>query len=129
MQDGVNDFQRGASGLGLNVDGNAAPVVRDGDGIAFVDLHKDVGTESGEGLIDAVVHDFINKMVQSAGGRGADIHSGAFADGFKPLKDLDFGSVVSGRGLVEFHGRFPFSEPLVFDASLYHRIPKNESEN
>ena len=43
MQDRIDDLERGAAGLGLNVHGDAAAVIGDGDGVAGVDRHGDVG--------------------------------------------------------------------------------------
>ena len=72
MQDRIDDLERGAAGLGLNVHGDAAAVIGDGDGVAGVDRHGDVGAVAREGLVD-----------------GADIHARTFPDGLQPLKDLD----------------------------------------
>ena len=89
MQDRIDDLERGAAGLGLNVHGDAAAVIGDGDGVAGVDRHGDVGAVAREGLVDGVVHDLIDEMVQAAGGCRADIHARTFPDGLQPLKDLD----------------------------------------
>ena len=89
MQDRIDDLERGAAGLGLNVHGDAAAVIGDGDGVAGVDRHGNVGAVAREGLVDGVVHDLIDEMVQAAGGRRADIHARTFPDGLQPLKDLD----------------------------------------
>ena len=65
MQDGIDDLERGLAGLGLNVDGDAAAVVGDGDGVALVDSHNDVLTVACQRLVDRVVDDLIDQMVQS----------------------------------------------------------------
>ena len=65
VQDGIDDLQRGLAGLGLNVDGDAAAIVGDGDGVALVDGHNDVLAVSGQRLVDRVVDDLIDQMVQT----------------------------------------------------------------
>ena len=107
MEDGVNDLQSGLAGLGLDVHGDAAAVVHHGDGIALVDLDDDVGAVARQGLVDGVVHDLIHQMVETGGGRGADIHAGTFPNGLQALQDLDFRGVilvfgVHSRGVQNF---------------------------
>ena len=94
MQDRIDDLERGAAGLGLNVHGDAAAVIGDGDGVAGIDRHGDVGAVARKRLVDGVVHDLIDQMVQAAGGRRADIHARTFPDGLQPLQDLDLRGVV-----------------------------------
>ena len=49
----------------------------------------DRGAITGKRLVDGVVDDFINKVVESALGGRADIHTRAHADGFQALKNLN----------------------------------------
>ena len=65
VQDGIDDLERGLAGLGLNVDGDTAAVVGDGDGVALVDSHNDVLAVACQRLVDRVVDDLIDQMVQS----------------------------------------------------------------
>ena len=65
VQDGIDDLKCGLAGLGLNVDGDAAAIVGDGDGVALVDGHNDVLAVSGQRLVDRVVDDLIDQMVQT----------------------------------------------------------------
>ena len=89
VQNGVNDLERGPAGLRLNVDGNAAAVVGHGDGIAGVDRYGDVLAVARKRLVDGVIDDFVDQMVQAAGGGGADIHTGALPHRLQALENLD----------------------------------------
>ena len=51
--------------------------------------HVDIGAETGQRLVDGVVHDLIYQMVQTAAGGGADIHTGALADSLQAFQNLD----------------------------------------
>ena len=46
-------------------------------------------TEAGQRFINGVVHDLIDKMVQSPYICGTDIHAGAFANRLKPFQHLN----------------------------------------
>ena len=94
VEHGVHHLQGGLAGLGLDVHGDAPAVVRDGDGVARVDLHQNVGAEARQGLVDGVVHDLVDQMVEARGGGGADIHAGPLAHGLQPLQHLDLRGVV-----------------------------------
>jgi hypothetical protein len=50
---------------------------------------------AGESFIDRVVDDFIDQVVETAFSGGADIHSGALANGVEALKDGDRAGVVT----------------------------------
>ena len=78
------------------VDGNAAAVVDDGDGVVDVNGDFDLVGKSGEGFVHGVVDDFIDEMVQSHLAGRTDVHGGTFADGFHAAEHLDgVGSVVA----------------------------------
>ena len=113
VEHGEHHLQRGPACLGLDVHGDAAAVVGDGDGVAGVDGHGDVRAVARQRLVDGVVHDLIDQMVQSAGAGRADIHTGPLADGLQPLQHLNFRCVV----LRVHHGSFHFCHVL-FSFSL-----------
>ena len=94
MQHGKDHLQRGTARLLLDIHGNAAAVIGNGDGVAGVDGHGDVGTVAGQRLVNGVVHDLIHQMVQAAGAGGADIHTGPLAHGLQTLQNLNFRGVV-----------------------------------
>ena len=94
MQHGEHHLQRGAARLLLDVHGNAAAIVGDGDGVAGVDGDGNVGAVAGQRFVDGVVHDLVHQMVQTAGAGGTDIHAGPLAHGLQTLKNLDLRGVV-----------------------------------
>jgi hypothetical protein len=99
VQRAEDDLQRGFVGeFRMRVDGDAAPVVADGDGMVFVQLHLDAGGVAGHRLVHGVVEHLGHQMVQRALIGAADIHAGAFAHGLQPLQHLDGGGVVALRG-------------------------------
>ena len=85
----VHHFQSGPAGLGLDVHGNTAAVVGDGDGVAGVDGDGDVLAVACQRFIDGVVHDLVDQMMQAGNGGGADIHTRALPDRFQPFQHLD----------------------------------------
>ena len=89
MEHGIHHLQGGPSGLGLDIHGNAAAVIGDGDGIAGVDGHGNMLTVSGQGLINGIVHDLVDQMMQTGRRRGADIHTGPLPDCLQPFQHLD----------------------------------------
>ena len=94
VEHGEHHLQRGAARLGLNVHGNAASVIADGDGVAVVDGHMNIGTKARQRLVDGVVHDLIDQMVQAAGTGRADIHTGPLTHGLQPLQHLYFRRIL-----------------------------------
>ena len=89
VQHGVDDLERGAPRLRLNVDGDTAAVIHNGDGVALVDRHLDLRAVARKRLVDGVIHNFVNEVVQSARGRGADIHARALAHRLQSFEHLD----------------------------------------
>ena len=96
VQDRHDDLERRDPLHRVQVDGDAAAVVDDRDGV--VGVHRDgyLGAEAGHGLVDGVVHDLPYEVVQTAGGRRADVHARALADGLEALEDLDLSAIVFG---------------------------------
>ena len=94
MEHGIHHLQGGPAGLGLDVHGDAPAVVGDGDGVARVDGDGDVLAVARQGLVDGVVHNLIDKVVQTRRGGGADIHTGALAHRLQTLQHLNLLSAV-----------------------------------
>ena len=94
MQDGQNDLYRGHFFFGVLIDGNAAAVVGNRDGIILMDGHVDFGAEPRKGLVDGIIHDLVHQVMQAARACGADVHAGAFADGLQAFKHLDVRAIV-----------------------------------
>ena len=106
VQDRKDDLQSGASGLGLDIHGDAASVVPDRDRVAGVDRDHDVIAVAGQGLVDGIVHDLIDQMVQTGLRGGADVHAGTLANRLQTLQDLDLRAAVFGLDGIHpcFHG-------------------------
>ena len=80
----------------MDVNGDPAAVVLDRDRGVLQDFDNDPVAEAGHCLVDGVVDDLVDKMVQPALVRAADIHAGAPPNGLGSLKDLN---VLGGIGL------------------------------
>ena len=89
VQHGEHHLQRRPARLGLDVHGDAASVIGDGDGIALVDGHRDLRAEACQRLVDGVIHDLIHQMVQTAGAGGADIHTRTLAHRLQAFQHLN----------------------------------------
>ena len=85
VEDGEHHLQGGLARLGLDVHWDAPAVVGDGDGIARVDGHCNVGAVAGQGLVNGVVHNLIHQVVQARLRRGADIHARTLAHRLQAL--------------------------------------------
>ena len=94
VQHGVDDLERGTARLRLNVDRNAAAVIHNGDGVALVDRHLNFRAVARKRFVDGVIHNFIDKVVQAAHRRRADVHARALAHRLKPLENLNFRGVI-----------------------------------
>ncbi len=82
-----------------HVDGDAAAVVNDGDGVVDVDDDIDLLRVAGEGLIDGVIDDFIDEVMKAHFAGGADVHGGAEAHGLEAFEDLN---IFAGIAAVLF---------------------------
>ena len=67
---------------------NAAPVVHNVDNVARQYFHINLGAETGERLINGVIHNFINEVVKALGSGRADVHAGPFAHRFQAFEYL-----------------------------------------
>ena len=94
VEDSKDHLQGGQAGLGLDVHGDAPAIIGDGDGVPLVDGDSDLIAEAGQGLVDGVIHNFIDQVVQTGFAGRANVHAGPFAHGLQPLQDLDLGPAV-----------------------------------
>ena len=94
VKDGQADLHRGTTQLGMNADGKAAAVVAHLAASIPMQEDVDVRTETGQRLVNSVVHNFIHAMMQPAKIRAADIHARTFPNGFEALQHLDLRFVV-----------------------------------
>ena len=89
MKHGVNNFQSRTTGLGLDVHRDAASVIGDGDGVPGVNGNGDVLAVPGQCFVNGIVHNFIDQMMQTGRGGGADIHTGALAHRLQAFQHLN----------------------------------------
>ena len=68
---------------------NAASVIDDRDAAVDMDRDFDRFPEAGHMFVDAVVHDFVDEMVQPVHARAADVHRGSLADGIEAFEYFD----------------------------------------
>ena len=79
----------------VHVDGNAAAVVDDGDGVVDVDRDVDLGAETRQRFVDRVVDDLVHEMMEPGGSGRPDVHRRPLADRFEAFEDLDaLGAVI-----------------------------------
>jgi len=87
VQRGEHQLDAGHAVLRVDVDGDAAAVVADGDGAVDVDGDLDACEQiAGEMFVDGVVENLGNAVVEGALIGAADIHAGLLADGLEALR-------------------------------------------
>jgi hypothetical protein len=87
--------------LAMDLRGDAAAVVVDGDRAVAVERHQNTVTPAGKGLVDGVVDDLVDHVVQARAVVGvADIHARPLAHGIEAAQHLDrFGAVFLLRAV------------------------------
>ncbi len=91
----VDELDARQTGLRLDVDGNAPPVVAHLDGPVGVELDLDPVAVPRERLVDAVVHDLPEAVHEPATVGGPDVHAGSLANGLEALKHRQVTSRVT----------------------------------
>ena len=95
--------------LFMHSDRNAAPVILHCAGAVRLEYHLDLAAKACQMLVDGVVHDLIDKMVETSCGNTADIHSGSHPDSFKTLEYFYAGCVIIIGFLINIcHANFLF---------------------
>ena len=96
------DLDRRTAHFRVDADGEAAPVVADGDRAVLVQRHVDALAVARQRLIHGVIHNFVHQMVQSAAVRRADVHAGALANRLQALQHLNLLLAVFALDLRRF---------------------------
>ena len=78
VEHGHNNFQRTLMLLRMHIYRNTTTVILNGNGVILVDMNGYLITETGECLINGVIHHFINQVVQTLKRYIADIHRRTF---------------------------------------------------
>ena len=94
VEAGHDHLDRGQVFAGVQVHGNAPAVVLYGDAVIRMDGDLDVVAMPAHGLVDGVVHHFIDQVVEAFEAGIADVHGRPFPHGLQALEDLDFIGVV-----------------------------------
>ena len=114
-------------------DRDTTALVLHGDTAVVMDDDLDFLSETDRGLVDRVVHHFVDKMMQTFRSRGPDIHGRPFLDSLKAFEDHDIALVVGplyALSVVCRHGEFSstvsFAQQLNYWASraspTYRRV-------
>ncbi len=94
MQGGEDHFDGRFPLGGMDVDRDAASIVADGGRAIGVHDDLDVLAIASQGFVDAVVHHFVDAVVEPAHGGIADVHGWTFTDSIDSLEDCDVCGVV-----------------------------------
>ncbi len=73
----------------MHLHGYAAAVIHYRDAVIFIDGYIDLCTVTGEGLVNGVVNNLINKMMQATNTYITNIHGGPFPYCLQSFKYLD----------------------------------------
>ncbi len=90
VQNRQHHFGGGDFFIPVNIHGNAAAVVGNGDAPVDMKNHFDLRAVPGDGFVDAVVDQFVNQVMQAVLPGAADVHGGTFPDRFEAFQNLDF---------------------------------------
>jgi hypothetical protein len=82
VKDCQNNFDRRFLFRGVHIDGDSSSVVDHSNSAIREDRDVDQAAVTSECLVHGVVDDFVDQMVQTTFARRADVHAGAFANGF-----------------------------------------------
>jgi len=86
---GAHDQLQGGNPFFVHLHRDAASVILDAAAAVRMENYFDVRAMAGQGLVDAVVHHLVNKVVQPLFRRVADVHGRPHPDPFKAGKNLD----------------------------------------
>ncbi|MCY1369662.1 hypothetical protein D9M69_567140 [compost metagenome] len=106
VQAGEHQFHDGSVFFGMQADGNAAPVVLDGNAAVRVQRDLDLLAVAGQCLVCGVINDLLHD-VQGVFGSG--VHARALAHGLQPLQDANgrLGVTWSGQVIPNICGKKP----------------------
>ena len=86
--------------FGMGVDGNAAAVVADGDGLIVRDLELDPARVSRHRFVHGVVQELGGQVMHGVDVGAADVHGGTLAHRLQAFQDLDVPGLVTARRLL-----------------------------
>ena len=108
MQYSHDNFSRGDAFFLVDINGNTATVVLDGDGLVRMDDDRYFIAMTCQRFVNGVIDHFKNHMVQTGTIVGVtNVHPRALADSIQAFKDLDVGCVV----ILFTHALSPKTQP------------------
>ena len=107
VQGSKDNLERRDFGVfGVRIDGNAAPVITDDEGVVRLKLHLDEGGMAGYSFIHCIIEHLIDEVMHGGFIVTANIHAGAAAYGLEPLEYLDILCRIALCLFPHFGGRF-----------------------
>src|SRR5690606_26295013 len=97
-----DDFHARPALFRMDVNGHAATVVGNGDGLVLVQNDVDFFGVAGQGLVHAVVDDFLGQVV---GPGGVGVHARALAHRLNPGEDFDIFCEIVGHHPLGTHSK------------------------
>ena len=94
VQHGEDDFHTGLVHGGMFIHGHAATVVINAGGAVLVKRDGDFRSEAVGRFVNRIVHDFPQKVMQTAGRGCTDIHAGAHTHSLQAFQHLDITGII-----------------------------------
>jgi hypothetical protein len=108
----------------MNIRRDPSAVVTHKRRAVFSENNRDFVAVPSQGLIDGIVHHLINKVMQTTGTRGTDVHARALTHRLQAFKNLNLLSTVGGLNFCGFAHALVVG-PATFSTSTYHRYPRD----
>ena len=78
----------------VDIHGDSTSIITDLNTFIHQDRHIHTTAITRQCFINAIIHDFKNKVVNPLNPRVSNIHGGSFPDGLKPFQDTNIFSIV-----------------------------------
>ncbi len=100
MEHGHHHFQGRYLFGGVNIHRDAPSIIDDFDYVVFQDLDGEMSGIVCHEFVHAVIHHFVDHLMESGVVLRSDVHTGTFADGLETFQNLDFGAAVLSQLLL-----------------------------
>gem|GEM_PF-3190118 len=94
MKDSENSLQSGFSCFFMLINRNTSSIIMDSHRSVFIETGGDSGTMTSQRFIYRIIYNFLDKMMQTFGICGSDIHSWSHSDGFESFQNLNVGGII-----------------------------------
>ena len=88
MEHGKRNLERGFARLRVDVNGDTASVIYNGNGVIVMDGHIDMRAIACHRFVDSIIHYFVNEVMQAPLIGRADVHARTAAYCLKPFQNL-----------------------------------------